>query len=121
MSNSENKIIKDYKIDYNFYEALAYFKVDLSVFTNEMAKNTLDFFIWDYNQEGDIINEVIKKYAIEVIKMATYEDFNLKGIIDEFHNKEGYYRIDGSFGITLYHVERYEFDEDSIRMNIESE
>lgn len=106
--------IKTFNFNYDCYEAGAVFEVDTDVFTSEHAKETLDFFDWYYNGNSDPITEVLKKYAMEAIRVATKYSFNSKGVISDFDNKEGFARVDGSLGITLLSVTGYEFDEDKL-------
>lgn len=104
----------DYKYEYDYYEAEVHFKVDKEKFTEEMAYETLDFFTWDYDENEDPIDEVMKKYAMEAIRIATFNNYNEFGVIDEFQNNEGFAPIDGSYGITLVQINGYEFDTDKL-------
>ena len=106
--------VKMYKFNYDNHEASATFKVDTSVFTDEHAKATLEFFLWNYDESNAPIPEVLKKYAMEAIWAATKYSYNLKGVISDFNNKEGFVKVDGSVGLTLLSVERYNFDEDKL-------
>jgi hypothetical protein len=92
------------------------FTVDIDIFTVQKAKDTLGFFMWDYNEDGNLIDEVMKKYALECIIEASYNDYNKLGLIKEFNEKEGFYSIDGKYGITLDSIESYEFSEDKLEM-----
>jgi hypothetical protein len=114
-------MIKNYTFNYNIYEAEACFKVDTEKFDVEMANATLEFFTWDYDKDADPIDEVMKKYALEAIRIATFNNYNLNGVIDEFMNNEGYASVDGSMGISLNVVSGYEFDEDALSMEVVSE
>lgn len=111
-------MIRHYTFNYNIYEAEATFKVDTEKFTEEHAKETLEFFSWNYDKEADPIDEVMKKYAMEVIRIATFEGYNAYGVTTEFNNKEGFMKVDGSSGIELTMVNEYEFDEDSLQMTV---
>lgn len=106
--------IKTFKFNYDSYEAEAVFVVDTDVFTSEHAKATLEFFTWDYEKSNDPIIEVIKKYAMEAIQVATRYSFSVRGVISDFNDKEGFAKIDGSLGLTLLSIEGYEFDEDKL-------
>ena len=112
-------MIKHYTFNYNLGEAEASFKVNTEVFTAETAKETLDFFAWNYDKEADPVDEVLKKYAIEAIREATIYAYVTKGVIKSFENKEGFSRIDGSNGIELMTVWGYEFDEEYLDMTID--
>jgi len=48
---------------------------------------------------------------MECIKVATFNNYNEKGVISEFEEMEGWPRIDGTNGITLLDVSAYEFYE----------
>lgn len=106
----------DYKFEYDYHEADVHFKVDTEKFTKEMAYDTLNFFTWDYDEDEDPIYEVMKKYAMEAIRIATFNNYNEFGVIDEFNDNEGFYRIDGSYGITLVQINGYEFDTDKLTL-----
>ena len=114
-------MIKHYTFNYNTYEAEACFKVDTEKFTEKHAKATLEFFLWDYNKEADPIDEVMKKYAMKAIKIATFNGYNVFGVKEEFNNLEGFCKVDGSSGIELNVVSEYEFDEDSLDMTLVSD
>ncbi len=114
-------MIKTYTFDYNLGDAKVSFKVDTSIFTKELAQATLDFFTWDagYDEDEDPIDEVMRKYAIEAIRIATMNWCGVEGVISEFKNKEGYASIDGSMGIQLESIRSYEFDENEMSVSIE--
>ena len=110
--------IRNYTFNYNAYEAEACFKVDTEKFDVEMAKATLDFFTWDYDKEADPIDEVMKKYALEAIRIATFNNYSLYGVKEEFMNNEGFAKVDGSMGIELNVVQGYEFDVEALSMEV---
>ncbi len=109
---------KKYEYTYGFHEAGATFEVDTEKFTEEMAKQNLQFFIWHYDPEADPTDEIMKKYAIQAIQQATFNNHNVRGVISDFENLEGFVSLDGSQGITLLSVDAYEFNEDDL--NLES-
>lgn len=114
-------MIKHYTFDYNIYDAQASFKVDTEKFTEEIAKSTLDFFDFDYDKEADIIDEVLKKYAMEAIRISTFDNYSTKEVIKDFNCNEGFFRVDGTMGIELMTVKRYDFDEDKLSMEVVNE
>ncbi len=112
-------MIKVYHFNYDFHQASATFEVDTEKFTADMAQVTLDFFTWNYDKEKDPVDEVMNKYAIQVLECATFNRYNVKGVIDSFNNNEGFCRLDGSAGITLIEVSPYEIDEQYLAVRIE--
>lgn len=114
-------MIRNYKFDYSAGEAIVSFKVDTEVFTEEVAKETLEFFSWDYDEDGDLIDEAVKKYAMEAIRIATVNNYNEIGVKGEFENHEGYCRVDGSLGIELIYISEYEFNDSYLDMKVVSE
>jgi hypothetical protein len=111
-------MIRHYTFNYNFYEAEACFKVDTEKFKPEDAQLLLEFFSWKYDKEADPIDELMKKYAIKAIWIATAENLNEFGVKDWFEEQEGFIAIDGSQGVELNLIEAYEFDEDSLSMDV---
>jgi len=109
---------KTYTIIYNGCEGKAVFTVDTEKFTAEIAKQTLEFFTWDYDSDADPIAEVMKKYGMAAIKEATFGNWNTQGVISQFDNKEGFYPIDGTCGVKLINVEGYEFYDEDIELSI---
>lgn len=112
-------MIRHYKFNYDLHEAEVCFKVDTSKFNTEMAQANLDFFLWDYDKEADPIDEVMKKYAMEAIRIATTKNYNRYGVQKEFENLEGFLRVDGiDSGIELKLIRAYEFDDDKLDMTV---
>lgn len=111
-------MIKEYTFNYDMFEATAFFIVDTEKFKSEDAKILLEFFTWNYDENADPIDELMKKYAIQAIKIATAENYNDYGVKCWFEENEGFPKIDGSIGIELISVEQYEFDEDKLSVEI---
>lgn len=114
-------MIKEFVFDYDFGKAEACFRIDTNKFTKDKALATLNFYTWDWDKEADLVEEVVKKYAIEAIRQATINDHNTLGVKHDFENLEGFGNIDGSIGIELTHVEGLEFDEDEMTCSLSQE
>ena len=100
------------RIDYDSGEATAFIDVDLEMFTEEMAKDTLDFFGWEYGEDPRY--ESVKRHGIEAIFESTKSNLNTEGIIECFSInsvKEGFFPLDGKYGLTLINVDGYDLDE----------
>ncbi|PRY90612.1 DUF2528 family protein [Mongoliibacter ruber] len=106
---------KIYSFNYDFYTAQLEFEVDLEKFTEEMARETLDFFSWDYDKEADPIDEVLKKYALEVLRVGG--DSSDYQIIHSW-NQEGFAPIDGSMGIKLTEYSGIDYQENDLEMEV---
>ena len=81
-------MIKIYRYDYEQGEASATFKVDYKEFLPETAKALLEFFTWDYDEEANPIDELMKKYAMIAIREASYNDYNIIPTISEFRGNQ---------------------------------
>ncbi len=105
-------MIKTYKFQYQTSNApFIHFEVNLDIFTIDNAKCLLEFFDWDYDDTNNLIDEIMEKYAMECLRIATFNNYNTIGVISEFDNKEGFIKLDGSSGVKLLYCEPYEFDE----------
>lgn len=111
-------MIKKYKFDYD-YDFSVHFEVDTDKFTEEFAKATLEFFSWNYDEEADPIDEVMKKYALEVVRISAFSYSGIQYVKNQFQNLEGFGRIDGSVGITLMYLVSSELGDDLLEMTIE--
>ena len=56
----------------------------------------------------------MKKYALEVIWIASKEAVNERGVIAYFNDNVGFCKLDGSSGIELLSVQGYKLDENSL-------
>ena len=113
-------MIKHYTFNYNLHEAEACFKVDTEKFKAEDAKLLLEFFSWNYDQDADPVDEIMKKYAMTAIRIATSENYNERGVRSWFSEQEGFLAIDGSQGVELTFVYAYEFDEEVLYMEVDT-
>lgn len=113
-----NKImnIKKYKFDYGMQDAFVHFDVDVDIFTEQIAKETLDFFKWEVepDYENCLIEEALKKYARMMIIIGAFRNISLNQIISEFNELEGYCPLDGTYGITCTLFEGHDFDENEL-------
>ena len=110
--------IKQYKFEYGMHDAEVHFDVDLDVFTEELAKCTLDFFSWDDepDENENPIDEVMKKYAMRAIKHGAFDDMAVYGIKQAFEQMEGYAKVDGSMGIMITYFEGHCYDEQQLSL-----
>lgn len=109
-------MLQKYRFDYLEYEAGAGFLVDLMIFKPKDAKALLEFFDWQYDEEADPIDEILKKYAMKAIKIATAHGYNIAEVKEWFAEQEGMLKVDGSHGVELDFLSPYEFMEDYIHM-----
>lgn len=111
-------MIKQYIFDYDSGKGEASLIIDTDKFTKEIALTTLNFSFWDWDEDADPIDEVAKKYALEAIKQATYNDHNTYGVKSDFNNLEDFVEVDGSSGIELTHVEGFMFNEEDLSLKL---
>lgn len=111
-------MIRQYNFDYNYHEAYASFTVDTKKFKESDAKMLLEFFDWDINEDGNLIDELMTKYALKAIEVATAENCNIRGVKRWFQEQEGFLAVDGSKGVELTSVTHYEFSDDNLEMEV---
>lgn len=107
---------KRFKFTHDYPDAEVVFEVDLEKFTPELAKETLGFFLWDYDKEEDPVYEVLKKYAFEVLRISNNNQ-TAAGIA-RMWDQEGFAPINGVMGITLVEFEGFQFDSDDLEMEV---
>jgi len=112
-------MIKVLNYDYCSGDADCKLQLDTDKFTKEDAQILLDFFDWDYDEDADPVYEYMKKVAMQCIEIATSERCNAKGVISEIKQMEGWPYLDGTNGITLLDVSRYEFLDDFLELKEE--
>lgn len=109
---------KQYDFNYDFFKAQVRLEVDLETFTVEMANETLTFFHWDYDEEADPIDEVMKKYAMAIIRHTVEKNFHSVSSIKSDFSEEGFGPVDGTIGITLISFDGFELNENDLEMEV---
>lgn len=100
-------MIKKYDVEYNYWECTIEF--DTEIFTEELLQECLDFFSWEYDEEGDLYEEYARKIAKNILRLLIVAD--LGSIESRFKELEGFPPIDGSYGIKLIDVDNFEFED----------
>lgn len=108
------------RFDYDMHAATIVFIVDREKFTEEMAKETLEFFVWDepYDKEGDLVLEFLKKAALKAFPIACYHNWNAYGISEWFAAAEGWPAFIKENGLEIVSITNFEFLEDDLRHEI---
>ena len=114
-------MIKNYNFNYNNYDAEVCFSVDTDKFKSEDAKILLEFFTWIYDEDSEPIDELMKKYAIKAILIATAENYNESDVKRWFKEQEGFLSLDGSQGVELTYINPYYFNEEFLDIEIKTE
>lgn len=109
-------MVKTYEYEYDTWDASVTLEVDLEKFDKTMALLTLNFFSWNWDREADPIDEVMKKYAMECLRIASHEELNIQGVIIQMNHVEGFGPVDGSIGIKLVEVSGVELDIDKLTL-----
>ncbi|MDM1529019.1 hypothetical protein [Myroides odoratimimus] len=100
-------MIKQYRIEYNYWSCVIEFNTE--IFTMELLQECLDFFSWEYDNEGDLYEEYAKKIAKKVLYLLVENE--LGSIESRFKELEGVPPIDGSFGVKLISFDSFEFED----------
>lgn len=112
-------MIRKYKIEYGFMDWECTLEINETIFTPELLKEALDFFVWDYDKTNNLYEEYAKKIAKQVILLSM--TWNEEGIIDEFIEMEGFPPLDGSMGVKLIRCDTFEFDDDEFSCVVKSD
>lgn len=103
--------MEKFKIDYD------YWTVELEIDPTKISnfKEQLMFWgggeYWIARERGDVKIAFIKLLARELVRMSM--DYNLKGIIKEFENKEGWLPLNIEHGVRVLSIDDFTFDEDN--------
>lgn len=112
-------MLLQYKYTLDCFCSDVIFLVNTSIFTEELAKTTLDYFDYYYDEDDNLIDQVLPKYATSCLKMATFSNLTLEQLISEFSLVEGFAEIDGSRGIELISIDKFVFDENDFSVDVE--
>ena len=114
-------MIKRYKFNYDNGKAEVVLDVDLEKFTEQMALDILEFFTWYYNESNNVIDEVMKKYALECIIIADKKDYNIIGVCSELETQEGFYSVSNfEYGLKLIFISTdLDLEDDLLEVTIE--
>ena len=83
-----------------------------------MAKEFLEFYSWDYDKEGNIRVEALKKIASKCFYLS--QQWNVRGIINAIVDMfEAYIPLDGSKGVQLISIDNFSFDDEEFTVTID--
>lgn len=103
--------IKTYKYEYNWGDASAHLEIDTEKLSEGDAKMLLEFFSWDWDVEENIYDELGRLYCRTAMCFATTNVHNLRGVLSDFKDAEGFPEVDGTYGIKLIQVSGIDFSE----------
>jgi len=63
------------------------------------------------DNDGDITKTFLQQLAREITIIQISNNYNIKGVISEFNNMEGWMAMDGSSGIKIMYVDNPPFPE----------
>lgn len=108
-------MIKQYSWEEDNFGMQVTLAVDTDIFTKEMAMEHINFFLNNFdNSHETAIDYAIRSHAKACLYSAIQGDYNAFGVMDDMSNQEGYFPVDGSKGIVLVSVGKFELDlEDS--------
>ena len=92
----------------SYWEAIVEIDTELSKIP---IKDMVEFWSdWEYNlalNDGDYIITFLKQLARKIFIIKIETDYNIKGILREIKESEGYYPLDGSHGIKLTFIDNF--------------
>ncbi|HVW97530.1 MAG TPA: DUF2528 family protein [Mucilaginibacter sp.] len=69
---------------------------------------------------GDYVKTFLQQLAREINYIQAEHNYNLKGVTDEFKNREGWCPMDGSYGIVILDTDDFEFEHDDYEIKEET-
>jgi hypothetical protein len=66
--------------------------------------------------DDDIAKTYLQQLGREILIILTEQDLNVHGVISEFENREGWSKLDGSFGIKLLDVDNVDIAHDEFEI-----
>lgn len=112
-----NIMKKIYEFEYDLNNAEVKFEVDDTIFTEKVAKETLNFFYMpNVYCTGNTIIDTLRFYAEIIISELSFNNNNVYSVKEYFKNAEGLYPLDGSVGIRLISGYGFEFDNSLLKL-----
>lgn len=106
--------MKRKKIVYEWWEAV----VEIADDSTDKMKEQVQFWVhgeqWIKEADGDVELAYLRMLGQSLI--AESMQWNLYGILKEWENREGWYPLDGSGGVKLVSVDRWEFSDDDFQV-----
>jgi len=102
---------RTYEFDYQCGDASCIIEVDTEIFTEGIALEVLRFFDWDWDEDGDVVSEAVKKYSLQIFQLSAGMNYSLQGLISAFNDQEGFAPFGKTYGIQLKEFDKYEFAE----------
>jgi len=91
-------------------------EIDDNIATVEMMKELILFWIGGKNRlkqnKGNVITTFLQQLAREIFYILTEHNYTEEGVIDEFDNREGWCKMDGSMGIKITYTDNVEISHD---------
>ena len=108
---------KIYHFNYDYDVAEVTIAVDTDILTEESARAILDFYDWYYDKDTDRIGEVVKMYAMEVIRAGVRYGNDLTAIKEYVKENNELDLLGDKSGIKVIAFEPFQFDE--VRLELE--
>ena len=90
-----------------------YKKSDPPVTTKDRIKQMVEFWSdWEdrlEDNDGDYTKTFLQQLASRCLEIVISNNYNLFGVIGEFEEAEGWFKMNGSYGITITSVDDFEF------------
>lgn len=105
---------KTYDIEYGptWWECVVV--IDHTPETLDCIKIMVEFWTgWEHRllmNDDDYVKTFLQQLAREINHIQIEFNYNLKGVIEEFANREGWCLMDGSKGIEITSIDDFEFD-----------
>jgi hypothetical protein len=90
------------------------------VTTKDLIKEMVEFWCgWEEeleNNDGDYTKTFLQKLARKCLYIIVSNGYNLYGVVSEFTNIEGWYNMDGRYGIWIKKVDSVELESNEFKV-----
>jgi len=86
----------------------------------DKIKNMVEFWSgWEdllYDNDEDYVKAFLKMTGADIQRVALERDYNTQGVRSAYDDREGWYKMDGTDGITILQHSTIEWDEDDFEI-----
>jgi hypothetical protein len=75
---------------------------------------------WEFRlkmNDGNYVKTFLQQLAVGAIQTQMINSYNVRGVVREYDSKEGWYPMNGDYGITIIDVGYYKLESSNFEIN----